>query len=347
MPMSNETEILPNLMREDPFEVVMRGYNRRQVDDYVTRSRNQIRDLEERLARALDEVEQARREIAEVRSQGAPARPQHEEVSERMAQILALAEEEAAQKRTAADEEIVRARTEAEDEAKRLVQEATDEADNIRSSAQAQAEQTVSAANTEADRLISGSKEQSERTLEEARAQAENLLSDAERRAATINDGASRRLEGLTATHTEAIRRLTEVHDVLGNLLRSDSAAEPFEQIGGPTTATTVDEQAPGATPAEEPVASAATTEAEDEFAALEEEPAPAHGPFATGGAVDGTAEDETDDINETRQIPIVTDEAAAATESDDAGDPADGERTQVKPADDEDFEESVRIIHN
>lgn len=344
--MSNETEILPNLMREDPFEVVMRGYNRRQVDDYVNRSRNQIRDLEERLARALDEVEQARREIAEVRSQGAPSRPQHQEVSERMAQILALAEEEAAQKRTAAEEEIVRGRTEAEEEAKRLVQEATDEADNIRSSAQAQAEQTVSAANTEADRLISGSKEQSERTLEEARTQAEALLSDAERRAATINDGASRRLEGLTATHTEAIRRLTEVHDVLGNLLRSDEAAEPFDQIGGPTTPTTVAEQEPGAAPAAEPMATAATAEPEDEFAALEEEPepAPAREPFATDGAVDGAG--ETGDINETRQIPIVTDEAAAA-ESDDAGEPADDGRTQVKPADDEDFEESVRIIHN
>ena len=329
--MSNETEILPNLMREDPFEVVMRGYNRRQVDDYVTRSRNQIRDLEERLARALDEVEQARREISEVRTQSAPAKPQHEEVSERMAQILALAEEEAAQKRTAADEEILRVRNEAEGESKRLVQEATDEADNIRSSAQAQAEQTVSAANTEADRLITGSKEQAERTVEEARSRAESLLSDAERRASTINDGASRRLESLTATHSEAIRRLTEVHGVLGNLLQSDESAGPFDEIGGPATATTVEahEEARQAAPV-----------AEDEPA--EDVAAPAAEPFGTDDAVEDTpaaaADDELDDINETRQIPIVSDETATAD---------DEQGSQVKPADDEDFEESVRIIHN
>ena len=333
--MSNETEILPNLMREDPFEVVMRGYNRRQVDDYVTRSRNQIRDLEERLARALDEVEQVRREVAEMRTQSAPAKPQHEELSERMAQILALAEEEAAQKRTSADEEILRVRNEAEEEAKRLVQEATDEADNIRSSAQAQAEQTVSAANTEADRLITGSKEQAERTVEEARGRAEALLGDAERRASTINDGASRRLESLTATHTEAIRRLNEVHDVLGNLLRSDEAAGPFEEIGGPATATTVE--------AHEAEAQEAAPVIEQDHAAPEPEHEPE--PYATDETADespvATAGDETDDINETRQIPIVSDETDTAEPGADEG------RPQVKPADDEDFEESVRIIHN
>ncbi|HEY3686430.1 MAG TPA: hypothetical protein VGL93_25575 [Streptosporangiaceae bacterium] len=328
--MSNETEILPNLMREDPFEVVMRGYNRRQVDDYVTRSRNQIRDLEERLARALDEVEGVRREVAEIRNQSAPAKPQHEEVSERLAQILALAEEEAAQKRTAADEEIGRSRGEAEEEAKRLVQEATDEADNIRSSAQAQAEQTVSAANTEADHLISGSKEQAERAVEEARSRAESLLGDAERRAATINDGASRRLESLTATHTEAVRRLNEVHDVLGNLLRSDETAGPFDEIGGPVTATSVaDHEAREMAP--EPQMAPSVDDTADEEPPVEADTD--DDPMAVDDA-----DDTTDDINETRQIPIVTD----ATTQD-----AEDDRSEIKPADDEGFEESVRIIHN
>lgn len=337
--MSNETEILPNLMREDPFEVVMRGYNRRQVDDYVTRSRNQIRDLEERLARALDEVEQVRREVAEIRNQSAPAKPQHEEVSERMAQILALAEEEAAQKRTSADEEILRVRSDAGEESKRLVQEATDEADNIRSSAQAQAEQTVSAANTEADQLISGSKEQAERTVEEARGRAESLLGDAERRASTINDGASRRLESLTATHTEAVRRLNEVHDVLGNLLQSDESSGPFEEIGGPATATTLAAHEAGS---EEAAPVAEADHAEDHVVPAAE---PAPEPFITDEPAEdtaaGSADEETDDINETRQIPIVSDETGAA------GTGTDEQGGQVKPADDEDFEQSVRIIHN
>src|SRR6266496_3194876 len=63
-PMSNETEILPNLLRDESFEIVMRGYNRKQVDDALARTQNQIRDLEARLARALDDVERTRREMA-------------------------------------------------------------------------------------------------------------------------------------------------------------------------------------------------------------------------------------------------------------------------------------------
>lgn len=317
--MSNETEILPNLMREDPFEVVMRGYNRRQVDDYVTRSRNQIRDLEERLARALDEVEQMRREITEVRNQTAPAKPQHEEVSERLAQILALAEEEATQKRTHVDTEIGQIRTDAEEEARRLVSEANDEAENIRSSAQSQAEQTVGAANTEADRLITGSREEADRTLETARGQAEEALGDAERRASTINEGASRRLESLTATHTEAVRRLTEVHDVLGNLLHADGDAGPFDRIGSPPTSE--EETGEGAEPAVPPHGTVARQEDEGTVEPMAEE------------AAGGDESDETDvdqPTSETSQIPIVTED-----------------KPSVKPADDEDFDESVRIIRN
>ena len=36
--MSNEAEILPNLLQDESFEIVMRGYNRRQVDDYIARA---------------------------------------------------------------------------------------------------------------------------------------------------------------------------------------------------------------------------------------------------------------------------------------------------------------------
>ena len=59
--MNENTDLLPNLSsQEDAFEVQMRGYSRRQVDDFVARCRSQIRELEERLGRALDEGEQLR-----------------------------------------------------------------------------------------------------------------------------------------------------------------------------------------------------------------------------------------------------------------------------------------------
>src|SRR5262245_41325114 len=93
--MSNEAEILPNLLRDEQFEIVMRGYNRRQVDEMIIRYQNQIRDLESRLARALDDVERTRREMAEVRD---ARKPTGDDLSDRLRQIINLAEDEAKEK---------------------------------------------------------------------------------------------------------------------------------------------------------------------------------------------------------------------------------------------------------
>ena len=49
--MNDNSDLLPNLVREeDAFEMQMRGYSRRQVDEFIARCRSQIRDLEQRLA---------------------------------------------------------------------------------------------------------------------------------------------------------------------------------------------------------------------------------------------------------------------------------------------------------
>src|SRR3954471_6947327 len=120
-PMSNEAEILPNLLREETFEIVMRGYNRRQVDEYIARTRNQIRELEARLSRALDEVERTRREMTEVRES---RRPTGDDLSERLRQIITLDEEHAQSKLTDADSKAAHIQQEAEREAKHVVDEA-------------------------------------------------------------------------------------------------------------------------------------------------------------------------------------------------------------------------------
>src|SRR5580704_3382091 len=103
--MSEHTDLLPDMTQEDPFEVQMRGYSRRQVDEFVARSRNQARDLEERLSRSLDEVERLRLELSTAR-QAAGGKPAHEEVSERIQQILKLADDEANAQKNHATEEI-------------------------------------------------------------------------------------------------------------------------------------------------------------------------------------------------------------------------------------------------
>ena len=92
--MNENSDLLPNLLHEE-FEMQMRGYSRRQVDDFVARRNNEIRELEQRLARTLDEAEHLRREVSTVRQQALSGRPAHEEVSERISQILKLADDEA------------------------------------------------------------------------------------------------------------------------------------------------------------------------------------------------------------------------------------------------------------
>ena len=61
--MNDNSDLLPNLVHEDAFEMQMRGYSRRQVDEFIARCRSQIRDLEQRLARSLDEGEELRRDL--------------------------------------------------------------------------------------------------------------------------------------------------------------------------------------------------------------------------------------------------------------------------------------------
>lgn len=232
--MENQTEILPNLMREDSFGIVMRGYDRRQVDDFVTRSRNQIRDLEERLARTLDEAQQLRRELTDAKEQLAAGKPAHEEVSERLATILRLAEEEADQKRAAAEETVAQIRKEAEEDAQRILGEARElaertvasareQAEGIITSARQKAEEDMAAARQEAEQTLTSSREEADHTLSSAKERAERLLTDAEQRAGAINDGAARRLDALTETHGEAVRRLGHIRDVLTDLLSKDA----------------------------------------------------------------------------------------------------------------------------
>jgi vacuolar-type H+-ATPase subunit H len=218
----------PTGMNEDNFEIVMRGYNKRQVDDFVGQSRTQARDLEERLGRALDALEHTRRELAEAREQ-ASAKPAHEEVSERLSQILRLAAEEADQERAKADEDIARVRADADTEVQRILEDARGESEWIIKSAREDAERDVAAAREEAERLLSSHREEADRTLTSAQERANRVLGEAERRATAINEGSEQRLDTLIATHGEAVRRLAEVRDVLHDLLGRDDEAGPLD----------------------------------------------------------------------------------------------------------------------
>jgi cell division septum initiation protein DivIVA len=237
---NENSDLLPNLLHEE-FEMQMRGYSRRQVDDFVARRNNEIRELEQRLARTLDDSEHLRRELSTVRQQALSGRPAHEEVSERISQILKLADDEARAQKNKADDDIATQRADAQQESERVRAEAREQAERMLTAAQEQAERTISAARseadktrtaarTEADRLTSDTRKKADTALAQAKGQAKKVLDEATARATAIHDGAERRLNLLSTRHAETVRRLTDILDGVQGLVAAEAARMSLEE---------------------------------------------------------------------------------------------------------------------
>ena len=237
--MNENNDLLPNLLQEE-FEMQMRGYSRRQVDDYVARRNNEIRDLEQRLSNSLDENEHLRRELTSMRQQALGGRPAHEEVSERIAQILKLADDEAKAQKGKADNDIMKLRADAQQESERVRTDAREQAERMLTAAQEQAERTISAARAEADktrttaraesdRLTDDTRKKADAALANAKAQAKKVLDEATARATAIHDGAERRLNLLSNRHAETVRRLTDILDGVSGLVAAENARPSLE----------------------------------------------------------------------------------------------------------------------
>jgi len=273
--MNDNSDILPNLTHEDAFEMQMRGYSRRQVDEFIARCRSQIRDLEQRLTRALDDGEELRRDLATARQQALGAKPAHEEVSERIAQILKLADDEARSQKTKAHEDIARqrndaqqeadkVRAEARDQAERMLTAAQEQAERAITSARAEAEKTLTAARTEAENTTSDARKKSEAVLAGAKAQAKKALDEATARATAIHDGAERRLNLLSTRHAETIKRLSDILDGVSSLVAAETSRMSLEEEVDQATAKAISagEAASAARPAGAPAGSNGPTAA-------------------------------------------------------------------------------------
>ena len=249
--MNDNSDLLPNLAHEDAFEMQMRGYSRRQVDEFIARCRSQIRDLEQRLARALDDGEELKRDLATARQQALGAKPAHEEVSERIAQILKLADDEARSQKSKAHEDIARQRNDAQAEADKSRAEAREQAERMLTAAQEQAERAITSARSEAERTLTAARAEAERTTSEAKkksesalagskAQAKKALDEATARATAIHDGAERRLNLLSTRHQETIKRLTDILDGVSSLVANETARMSLEDEVEQVTAKTI-----------------------------------------------------------------------------------------------------------
>src|ERR1700722_11935085 len=257
--------------RDDPFDSERRGYARRQVDDYIAWRNGQIRELESKLSAGLTEIERLRMELVEAREAG--GRPAHEEVSERVGQILKLAADEAKSEREKVSTEITamrddarsetdqlradvkdetdRQRAEAQDRAERMLTAAQEQSDRAVTSARAEADSLVSAAQQTAEQLVTDATKHAGSTVAAPIAQAKQQLDDATARATAIHEGAERRLNLLISRHTETVRRLTEIRDVVTSLVAGEAARGSLEDevaraLAAQTGGTSTDRQSSG-----------------------------------------------------------------------------------------------------
>jgi cell division septum initiation protein DivIVA len=247
--MSDQSHLAADLGHDDQFEREMRGYSRRAVDEYVAALRIDLRgledgkrDLEDRLSRALDDMERLKLELSAARSTDKPA---HAEISERIGQILKLADDEAKSQRIKAEEEIAklrgsaqaettklradakadtdRSRAEAHEQAERMLSAAQEQADSTVATAKSEAEAARKSAASEAQHVIVEATKQADTAVATAKSQAKQQLDEATARATAIHDGAERRLNLLMSRHTEAVRRLTEIRDVVTSLVAGEA----------------------------------------------------------------------------------------------------------------------------
>src|ERR1022692_4203005 len=245
--MSEHGELLSEAGME--WEREVRGYNRQQVDNYVAWRAGQVRELESRLSKSLGEIEHLRREVVEVREAG--ARPAHEEISERVGQILKLAADEAKAElehgaadandlreaaraetdklRAEVKQETDRVKTEAQERAERMLTAAQEQADRAVAAARAEAEEMVTSAHAAAEHTVTEANQHAETTVSTATAQAKRQMDEATARATAIHDGAERRLNLLISRHTETVRRLTEIRDVVTGLVSGETVRGSLE----------------------------------------------------------------------------------------------------------------------
>lgn len=169
------------------FDAVMRGYDGRQVDEWVHNALAYIERLEKQ---GLSKAELILRTAA-----GSPSG------QKAIADIFQLAADEITRNQAAAAQE----------------------AAQVVADAEALAGQIKAAAEQEALQVVSGAQEQANTVVQQAHATGRQLLDDASQKAAAVHQGAEARMAEVTRIHGETLRRLGEMNRVTGELLNSEA----------------------------------------------------------------------------------------------------------------------------
>jgi DivIVA domain-containing protein len=193
------------------FDLVMRGYDRRQVDEHIDRLDSEVREATEARAsateRSADMAAQLASTFAEVESlrqrlRSAVSTPGTTNVSDRIRSMFELAEEEAAQIRAAA----IEVRESIDAELASVRETAQQQADDVLAQARAEAEQVTAAARAEAQRLTT----QAQAKLEAAESTYQASMATADAEAAELLAAAKAERD---SAHAAAEAELAKAHE--------------------------------------------------------------------------------------------------------------------------------------
>ncbi|PRZ43419.1 DivIVA protein [Antricoccus suffuscus] len=201
----NPQDLIPLGAPPIGFDVVMRGYDRNQVQDAIGRLEDDLRTVvserDQAISRANDlhvQLEQASSDVTTLNSKLRNAQaPTFESMGERIASMLRLAEEEAA--------EIRRAATADADEIRANAEGLKAEADEYNTTSIAASEQALAEARAEADRVLGEAKSEAAKHTEDRHREADDHLTKAKDEAQQLRTSTNEEIAALVA-HSESTR---------------------------------------------------------------------------------------------------------------------------------------------
>lgn len=227
----------PDTQPRTDFDLALRGYDRRQVDDYLVQVDETLADATRKVHGAEQQAVEAKREAARLTEElerekervgGEPGPEPKAAVGGRIAQILTLAEQEAA-------DTVTRAQTEAEQilgEARRRHAAATElhdrakrEVDSAMTVRREEAEKVATEVATEARRSADTLRQQSQQSAEALRQQsqqeAEERRVESEREATRIVREARKQADRMVADSRRMVAEATSQRDRIARQLSS------------------------------------------------------------------------------------------------------------------------------
>lgn len=229
--MDNDLVPLHDEQETSNFPVVRRGYDRAEVEDYVERVEAEITARDLRLAEDADRLVGLETQVlslqsavadAEQRAAGLPEPASR--LTERLAGMLRLAEEEAEQIVGQAREQAARTmaeRTEELDRRAASISAAAGEADQLRLEAQRDAEAVRASAQQEAATTITEARRQADEMADQVHQQAEAKRSQAEQDVVLLHEQSRARTTEMTEQAHREVQDLARRRDTIAAQLQA------------------------------------------------------------------------------------------------------------------------------